>query len=133
MCPVLPSPSHSSDAAFALLISRKFAHGRFLIVGANSQELERQFAEAKRDAVVMWAPNDLLMRLGHGEALARFEAAVWFYSSGDNDDQRMAETLSRCVANIVLAPGPALTLPRAVRNSFTFSSALDYSLITTAT
>jgi glycosyltransferase involved in cell wall biosynthesis len=106
MCAVLPSSSHSSDADFARIISRRFAHGRFLIVGANSQELERQFAEVKRDAVVMWAPGDLMMRLGQGEAAARFEAGVWFYPSGHNDDDRMVETLSHCAASIVLVPGP---------------------------
>src|SRR5258708_1150148 len=106
MCAVLPSSSHSSDADFARIISRRFAHGRFLIVGANSQELERQFAEVKRDAVVMWAPGDLMMRLGQGGAAARFEAGVWFYPSGHNDDDRMVETLSHCAASIVLVPGP---------------------------
>jgi hypothetical protein len=94
MCAVLPSSSHSSDADFARIISRRFAHGRFLIVGANSQELERQFAEVKRDAIVMWAPGDLMMRLEQGEIAAQFEAGVWFYPSEDNDDDRMVETLS---------------------------------------
>jgi glycosyltransferase involved in cell wall biosynthesis len=106
MCAVLPSSSHFSDADFARIISRRFAHGRFLIVGANSQELERQFAEVKRDAVVMRAPGDLMMRLGQVEAAARFEAGVWFYPSGHNDDERMVETLSYCAASIVLVPGP---------------------------
>src|SRR4029077_4581302 len=106
MCAVLPSSSHSSDADFARIISRRFAHGRFLIVGANSQELERQFAEVKRDAVVMRAPGDLMMRLGQIEAAARFETGVWFYPSGHNDDDRMVETLSHCAASIVLVPGP---------------------------
>src|SRR5262249_36012369 len=106
MCPVFSSPSHSSDAAFARLMARKFAHGRFLIVGANSQEIERQFADAKRDPVVVWSPNDLLVKLGQGQAPARFETAVWFYSSREDDDERMAEALARCAANIVLTPAP---------------------------
>jgi len=106
MCAVLPSSSHSSDADFARIISRRFPHGRFLIVGANSQELERQFAEVKRDAVVMWAPGDLMVRLGQGKVAARFEAGVWFYSSGDNDDDRMVETLSHCATSVVLVAGP---------------------------
>jgi O-antigen biosynthesis protein len=105
MCAVLPSSSHSSDADLARIISRTFAHGRFLIVGANSQELERQFAEVKREAVVMWAPGDLMIRVGQDEAAARFEAGVWFYPSGDNDDDRMVEALSHCAASIVLVPG----------------------------
>jgi O-antigen biosynthesis protein len=106
MCAVLPSPSHSSDADFARVISRKFAHGRFLIVGVSSQEIERWFAEAKREAVVMWSPGDMRTKPGQGDASVRFETAVWFYRSGENDDDRMAETLSHCASNIVLTPGP---------------------------
>jgi len=106
MCAVLPSPSHSADADFARTISRKFAHGRFLIVGANSQEIERQFAEAKRETVVLSSPGELTTKLGQGEAAARFETAVWFYPSGENDDDRMAESLLHFAANVVLTPGP---------------------------
>ncbi len=112
MCSVLPSSSHSADADFARIIWRKFVHGRFLIVGANSQELEGQFAEVKRDAAVLQSPDDLMMKLGHGEAAARFEAAVWFYPSGENDDDRMAEVLSVCAASIVLVPGPGADAAR---------------------
>jgi glycosyltransferase involved in cell wall biosynthesis len=112
MCAVLPSPSHSADADFARSISRKFAHGRFLIVGANSQEVERQFAEAKREAVVLWSPGDLTTKLGRGDAAARFETAVWFYPPGENDDDRTAETLSHCAVNIVLTPGPGADAAR---------------------
>ena len=112
MCSVLPSSSHSADADFARIIWRKFVHGRFLIVGANSQELEGQFAEVKRDAAVLRSPDDLMMKLGHGEAAARFEAAVWFYPSGENDDDRMAEVLSVCAASIVLVPGPGADAAR---------------------
>ena len=52
-------------------------------------------------------PADLMMRLGQGEIAAQFEAGVWFYPSGDNDDDRMVETLSHCAASIVLVPGPS--------------------------
>jgi glycosyltransferase involved in cell wall biosynthesis len=112
MCPVLPSPSHSSDADFAHIISRKFPHGRFLIVGVSSQEVERQFAEAKREALVVRSPGDLTTKLGQGGAAARFETAVWFYPSGENDDERMVGALSHCAANIVLTPGPGADVAR---------------------
>jgi hypothetical protein len=88
------------------MISRKFVHGRFLIVGANSQELERQFAGVKREAVVMRSPGDLMMKLGEGEAAARFEAAVWFYPPEESDDDCMAAVLSDCAESIVFVPGP---------------------------
>jgi O-antigen biosynthesis protein len=112
MCPVLQSPSHSSDADFARTISRKFAYGRFLIVGVRSQEVERQFAEAKREALAVWSAGDLTTKLGRGEAAARFETAVWFYASGENDDDRMVEALSHCAANIVLIPSPGADVAR---------------------
>ena len=105
MSAVLPSPSHFSDADFARTMARKFAHGRFLIVGGNSQELERQFAEAKREAFVVSSSGDLTTKLGQGQAATLFETAVWFYSSGENDDARVAEALSNCATNVVLVPG----------------------------
>jgi glycosyltransferase involved in cell wall biosynthesis len=105
MSPVSPSPFHSTNADFVRVISRKFADGRFLIIGASAQEVERQFAEAKREASVVSSPGDLATRLGPGEAMMHFETAVWFYSSGEKDDNRIAEALSRCADRIVLLPG----------------------------
>ncbi len=129
MCAVLPSPSDSSNADLARTMSRKFAYGRFLIVGANSQEVDRQFAEAKREAVVMRSPGDLATKLGQDETTA-FETAVWFYPSGENDDNRMTETLSHCAANIVLTPGsgadPARRRPQIVHCFERFGLLPDY-------
>ncbi len=130
MCAVLPSPSHSSDADFARIIPRKFAHGAFLIVGVNCREVERQFAEAKREAVVAWSAGDLTAKLGQGETPARFETAVWFYPSGSNDDDRMVQALSHCTANIVLTPGlgadAATRRPQLVQYFARFGFSPDY-------
>jgi glycosyltransferase involved in cell wall biosynthesis len=112
MCPVSPSPFHSFDPDFVRAISRKFPHGRFLIVGAISQEIERQFAEAKRDAVVMRSPDSLMTNLQEPKGAGHFETAVWFYSSGEDNDTRVAETLSNCATNVVLAPGPGADAAR---------------------
>jgi hypothetical protein len=106
MCSVSPSPFHFSDPDFVRAISRKFPDGRFLIVGASSQEIERQFAEANREAVVMQSPADLTMNLERNEASRHFETGVWLYPSGENDDDWMVEVLSHCAVNIVLIPGP---------------------------
>ena len=54
----------------------------------------------------MSSPGDLTTKLGPRHATAHFETAVWFYSSGENDDNRIAEALSRCADGIVLLPGP---------------------------
>ncbi len=112
MSPVSLSPFHFTNANFVRVISRKFADGRFLIIGASAQEVRRQFAEAKREASVMLSTGDLATNLGPGEATAHFETAVWFYSSGENDDNRIAEALSRCADRIVLLPGPGAEAAR---------------------
>jgi O-antigen biosynthesis protein len=112
MCAVLPPSFNSIDADFARTISRKFAHGRFLIVGANSHELERQFAKAKRETGIVCSPDDLVKKQGQSEGAAYFETAVWFYPSGENDDARMAEALSRCAGSIVLIPAPGADATR---------------------
>ncbi|OLD89257.1 MAG: hypothetical protein AUG81_04945 [Verrucomicrobia bacterium 13_1_20CM_4_54_11] len=130
MSPVSPLPFHSTNADFVRVISRKFADGRFLIIGASAQEVEPQFAEAKREASVMLSPGDLATNLWPGEATAHFETAVWFYSSGENDDNRMAEALSRCADRIVLLPGPgaepARRRPQIVQRFERFGLLPDY-------
>jgi glycosyltransferase involved in cell wall biosynthesis len=130
MCAVSLSPFHSSDADFVRAISRKFPGGQFLIVGVISQEVERQFAEAKREVVVMWSPDDLRTKLGQGENPTRFETAVWFYPSGEKDDDRVAEALSHCAANTVLYPGPgadaARRRPQLVQSFERFGLLPDY-------
>jgi O-antigen biosynthesis protein len=112
MCPVSPSPFHFCDADFVRAISRKFPDGRFLLVGVSSQEVERQFAEAKREAFVVSSSGDLTMKLGQGQKAALVETAVWFYSSREDDDDRVAEALSNCATNIVLVPGPGADAAR---------------------
>jgi GT2 family glycosyltransferase len=102
---VLPSPSHSLGADFARVISRKFERGRFLVVGADPGELERQFAEIGREAVVSESGADLAAKLPQDAATTRFEIALWFYSSEKSDDDRMVEELSRRADEIVLIPG----------------------------
>jgi glycosyltransferase involved in cell wall biosynthesis len=111
MCPVPQSPFHFADPDFVRAISGKFPHGRFLIVGASSQELERQFAELKRDAVVVRSADDTT-KLRPNQPAAQFETAVWFYPSGENDDTRVVEALARCAANVVLTPAPGADAAR---------------------
>ena len=78
----------------------------FLSSARILRNLSGSLLRVKREAVVMWAPGDLMIRLGQVEAAARFEAGVWFYPSGHTDDDHMVETLSHCAASIVLVPGP---------------------------
>jgi GT2 family glycosyltransferase len=110
MCAVLQSPFHSFHPDFARVISRKFERGRFLIIGADPQKLERQFAETGREAVVLGSSGDLPARLRQGDGAAHFEIGVWFYPLENSDDDRLAEELSRHADDIVLMPGAAVDI-----------------------
>src|SRR6266700_233998 len=105
MCAVLQSPFHPFHPDFARVISRKFERGRFLVIGADPQKLERQFAETGREAVVLGTSDDLPTRLRQGDGAAHFEIGVWFYPIENSDDDRLAEELSRRADDIVLMPG----------------------------
>jgi len=106
------SADHSSfDSDFARAISQRFEHGRFLVIGGNSRELDSQFAEAGREADV-WFPSELASKLTHDTGNARFQIAVWFYPSPEHEDDTVAETLSGCADTIVLVPGPGADLAR---------------------
>ena len=83
-------------------MSRKFEQGRFLIVGGDARKIQSQFTEAKREAVA--CPTDDFLGKPSDEPAA-FEAAVWFYPSGRQDDERLVEMLSRRADCIVLMPG----------------------------
>jgi len=104
MWPVPPSSFHSFDSDLVRAISRKFPDGRFLIVGASSQEIELQFVEMKRDAFILRSLDDLVAKLRQGDTATPFETGVWFYSPGESDDAHLVEALSYCAANIVLIP-----------------------------
>ena len=62
----------SFDSDFARAISQRFEHGRFLVIGGNSRELESQFAEAGREAEV-WSPDELASKPTQDTGKARFQ------------------------------------------------------------
>jgi O-antigen biosynthesis protein len=126
---VLPAAHSSFNSDFAHVITRKFDHGRFLIIGGDRQKLESQFAAAKREAEV-WAYDDLISKRSQGANKADFETAIWFYSSGQNDDGTVAEALSRFADAIMLVPGPgadpAMRRPQLVECFHRFGFVPDY-------
>src|SRR6266699_3970767 len=124
------SADHSSfDSDCARAISRKFEHGRFLVIGGNSRELESQFAEMGREADV-WSPDELASKLSQDTGKARFQIAVWFYPSPEHEDETVAEALSGCADTIVLVPGPgadpARRRPELVQRFTRFGFVPDY-------
>src|SRR5438552_1332390 len=111
MCPVSPPFSSYSNPDFARAISQKVGHGRFLVIGGNPRELGPQFAEAKREAEV-WSSDELASKLSQYEGAARFETAAWFYPAGANEDEPVAEALTRCSDSVILLPGPGADAAR---------------------
>jgi glycosyltransferase involved in cell wall biosynthesis len=102
---VPPPFSSCSDSDFVRVVSRKFDHGRFLIIGANPHTLVSQFAKANREAEV-WSYDDLVSKLSQDGGESRFETVIWLYPSRTKEDERLAEALSHRADRIVLVPGP---------------------------
>src|SRR6266508_2595129 len=102
---VLPSSFHGLGVDFARVISQKFERGCFLVVGAGSGKLERQFAEIGREAVLWESGADLAAKLQQDVTPTRFEIALWFYSSEKGVDDRVVEELSSCADEIIIIPG----------------------------
>src|SRR5207247_5797994 len=103
MCAVLQSSFHSFRPDFARVISRKFEGGQFLVIGADPQKLERQFAEMGREAVVVGSASDLPTRIRQRDS-AHFEITVWFYTWEYSDDDRLVEELWWRADDIVVMP-----------------------------
>jgi hypothetical protein len=99
---VLSSAIPSVRSDFAHVVSRKFHDGRFLITGDDPQELEQQFREIGREAVLAASPADLTAKLPRDGGAAHFEIAIWFYPPEKSHDNRICEELSRCASGIVL-------------------------------
>jgi glycosyltransferase involved in cell wall biosynthesis len=109
---ILQSAIQSVRSDFARVISEKFERGRFLIICARPEELERQFRETEREAVVSDCCANLVTRLRQDGVVTSFEIAVWSYSSEKNDDNCIVEELSRRANDIVLIPGVGADVAR---------------------
>ena len=67
---------------------------------------------AKGEVSLVSSSGDLARKPGQGEAAAYLQTADWSYSSGENDDHRIAEAFSRCADNIALLPRPGAEAAR---------------------
>src|SRR5437764_14407639 len=102
----VPPAVHSSfNFDFAREITRRFEHGRFLIIGGNADKLKSQFTAAEREAEA-WTYDDLASKVSRGGDKAAFETAIWLYPSEQHDDGTVADALSRCATAITLGPRP---------------------------
>jgi hypothetical protein len=102
---VLRSAIQSVRLDFARVISRKFERGRFLIICADPEKLERQFGETGREAVTSSSLAELVAKLRQDDGASHFEIAVWFYSSEKTGDNCIVEELARRANDIVLISG----------------------------
>jgi GT2 family glycosyltransferase len=102
---VLPSPFHFPRPDFAQIVSRIFERGRFLTVGVAAEELQRQFSQIGREAVVCESCANMAVERERSAAAQKFEVAVWFYPADESNDDHAAEELSRYANEIVLTPG----------------------------
>ena len=90
----VPPAVHSSfNSDFAREITRRFEHGRFLIIGGNADKLKSQFTAAEREAEA-WTYDDLASKVSRGGDKAAFETAIWLYPSAQHDDGTVADALS---------------------------------------
>jgi len=126
----VPPAVHSSfNSDFAREITRRFEHGRFLIIGGNAEKLKSQFTGAEREAEA-WTYDDLASKVSRGGDKAAFETAVWLYPSAQNDDGTVADALSRCADAIILLPcpgtDPATRRPQLVKCFGRFGFVPDY-------
>lgn len=102
---VLPPSSHSIPSGFAQAVARKFGRGPFLVVGAEHEELERQFESAKISATVLASVAELKsLRSGNG-SWPGVDVAIWFYAPEAAEDENAVQALASCAREILLIPG----------------------------
>src|SRR5881227_1101260 len=126
----VPPAVHSSfNFDFAREITRRFEHGRFLIIGGNADKLKSQFTAAEREAEA-WTYDDLASKVSRGGDKAAFETAIWLYPSAQHDDGTVVDALSRCANAIILVPrpgaDPATRRPQLVECFGRFGFVPDY-------
>jgi O-antigen biosynthesis protein len=96
--------SNSVPAGFARWVAQKFGRGPFLVVGAEPEELERQFNTAGATATVFASLADVPLSVAQNGGAGRPGLAIWFYPRDSAGDRRAAEILAAAAENILLVP-----------------------------
>src|SRR5256714_9542481 len=104
---VLRPRSHSLPAGFAQLIAQRFGRGLFLVVGAEREELQRQFAAAEVEASFFASLDELATASAQSGLRAGASLAIWFYSRDNSGDDRAVATLAAAAESILLVSEPA--------------------------
>ncbi|MEY2557519.1 MAG: hypothetical protein QOE34_944 [Verrucomicrobiota bacterium] len=103
--PVLRSPPHFVRSDFAQFVARKFGRGHFLVIGAEHEELTRQFAEAGAPATVCPSVAELASILPQNGSAPPADLAIWFYPPERVHDERAAEEIALRAQEVLLISG----------------------------
>ena len=103
---VLRPRSHSLPSGFAQLIAQKLGHGPFLVIGAEREELQRQFAGADVNASVFSSLDELASIPAQNGTRAGAGVAIWFYPRDKAGDEKAVTLLSEFAESILLVPEP---------------------------
>src|SRR2546421_11622770 len=106
MSGVLRPRSQSLSSGFAQLVVQRFGRGPFLVVGAERDELERQFRAAETTATGFVSVSDLPPAPSPNGVTARAGLAIWFYPRDNAADPRAAQPLAAPAEHDLLEPEP---------------------------
>jgi O-antigen biosynthesis protein len=130
MSGVLRPRSHSLPTGFAQWVAQKFGRGPFLVVAAQSDELEHQFRAAEVGATLVASARDLSAAPSANGIAAPVELAIWFYSRDSADDALTVQALAAAAENVLLVPDPgvetAVRRPELVRHFANVGLLPDY-------
>ncbi|MCA1658691.1 MAG: glycosyltransferase, partial [Verrucomicrobiaceae bacterium] len=87
---------------FAQIIAQKFPHPSFLVVGAEHEELERQFEYAGLKASAFANIGDLVAAFPQNGGYPPAGMAIWFYPPEKNEDERAAAELAARAEEVLL-------------------------------
>src|SRR3954469_7723431 len=112
MSPMLRPRSHSLPSGFGRMLVEKFGRGRFLLVGGDQDELERQFSAA--GAEIAWSESATGLPNG-----AEAELGIWFYPRENAADEASARAMAAAAKSVLLIPEsgaePSVRRPELVR------------------
>src|SRR4051812_26626256 len=99
--------SHSLPSGFGRVLVEKFGRGRFLVIGGNRDELERQFRAGGAEMAWFESAAELASSgLPNGAAGPGAAVGIWFYPRESNADQASARALAAIAKSILLLAEP---------------------------
>ena len=105
------------------MLVEKFGRGRFLVVGGNRDELERQLTAA--GAEIAWSQSAADLPNG-----AEAELAIWFYPRESGADEVSARAVAAAAKSVLLVPDtgaePSVRRPEVVRQFGALGLLPDY-------